>query len=122
MKIFDAAWSWIKETAAHLLGDAEEASKATADQGIAELDALTKKYVPLAVEQVKVAAENADLSSAEKRDAAVAGIKTVLAQDGHDLAAEGTNSFVNLLVEFGVNLVKAMTGTSLKAPTPPAAS
>lgn len=88
---------------------------------VTDFDALVAKYTPVAVDQVTAAADNpALLTSADKRAAAVAGLSTQLQADGHNIAADGFGSFVNLMVELGVNFVKLLSGKSLVVAAPAA--
>lgn len=79
---------------------------------------LTNKWVPIAVSQVQAAATDPNLlSSDEKRSAVFTKLAQQLEGDGHDILSSGFNSFVNMLVEIGVNTVKLIEGTFLGSAT-----
>lgn len=93
--------------------------KAIKPEVIATVDALFSKLAPFAITAAKTvedAVASGDLQSSEKASA----LKTHLAsqaQDlGYSLEQQGIQAVLNLLVEFGANFLKLLTGNSLGEP------
>lgn len=85
------------------------------------LSALVQKWAPVAVAQVQAAATDPGLlSSSEKRSAVFTKLAQQLEADGHDIMSDGFNSFVNMMVEIGVNTVKLLEGKFLGSAAPEA--